>query len=436
MLDILQEFWKRNVMKKIGVVYTLLLCLIMTPWIRGANEVRLDSVNAYATGTAILPVYFTNDEELSAVQVILKYDTALFDIDSFSTVGTRVEYIDINNIHFRDSANLIEFWVPDYVDYISIGEGLLCNLFFAVKPAATGQVSIVDSAYWPFPLNTPPYKRTMYSDTLARNVFPDFVKGYIDVFDAPPTNDSVWVDSVESESNQQIAIMVYGKNEEDLAAIDLSLTYSSPDISYFGTSFENTRGVTAAQTVEVSGDQRQIHINLNYGANPLAPGSGPLAIINFYIPPSAPDGLVTIDSISYLGLLPLKFHQSASGGGLSFVPYFVHGHINIKSTTPVAEEDTDILPKTYALFQNNPNPFNPTTTIEFDLPRASHVKLDVFNILGQKVARIIDNDLSAGHHAVNFNSKDASGQELATGIYLYKLQAGDFAETKKMLLLK
>ncbi len=86
---------------------------------------------------------------------------------------------------------------------------------------------------------------------------------------------------------------------------------------------------------------------------------------------------------------------------------------------------------TFRLSENYPNPFNPTTDIPFALPTATHVKLEVFNILGQRVATVIDAQLPAGRHS---GSWDASAQ--ASGVYLYRLEAGEFTETKKMLLLK
>jgi hypothetical protein len=89
------------------------------------------------------------------------------------------------------------------------------------------------------------------------------------------------------------------------------------------------------------------------------------------------------------------------------------------------------MPKAFALSQNYPNPFNPSTKIEFSLPNASSVDLKVFNVLGQEVATLAHGLFTAGSHAVTF---DAS--RLSTGVYLYKLTAGSFVSTKKMLLVK
>jgi len=94
------------------------------------------------------------------------------------------------------------------------------------------------------------------------------------------------------------------------------------------------------------------------------------------------------------------------------------------------------LPEKFLLNQNYPNPFNPTTTIDFAIPFKSHVTLDVFNILGQKVSTLINDTKSAGTYSVNWGGTDHFGNPAATGIYFYRLKTDDFTQTRKMLLLK
>jgi hypothetical protein len=89
------------------------------------------------------------------------------------------------------------------------------------------------------------------------------------------------------------------------------------------------------------------------------------------------------------------------------------------------------LPKTYELSQNYPNPFNPSTTIRFSLPENQVVKLTIFNTLGEEVAKVVDGYVEAGIHEVKFNASN-----LASGIYFYRLDAGKYVQTKKMMLIK
>ena len=89
------------------------------------------------------------------------------------------------------------------------------------------------------------------------------------------------------------------------------------------------------------------------------------------------------------------------------------------------------IPTRYVLDQNYPNPFNPSTTIQFGLPEAGKVSLDVFDMTGRRVATLVDESKTAGWHNVTF---DASN--LASGMYIYRIQSGDFIQTRKLILVK
>jgi flagellar hook assembly protein FlgD len=100
------------------------------------------------------------------------------------------------------------------------------------------------------------------------------------------------------------------------------------------------------------------------------------------------------------------------------------------------EDDVDVLPTEFGLSQNYPNPFNATTKIEFGLPVKSDVRLEIYNVLGQKVATVVDGEMDAGFHSVIWDGTDQSGAEAATGLYLFKMVAGEQTFVKKMLMLK
>ena len=100
-------------------------------------------------------------------------------------------------------------------------------------------------------------------------------------------------------------------------------------------------------------------------------------------------------------------------------------------TTWVRETGTSQIPNHFALEQNYPNPFNPSTTIEFSLARSGYVSLQVFNILGEEVAMLVNEELNVGTYTTQW---DASG--VTSGVYFYQLRAGTFVDTKKLLLLK
>ena len=99
-------------------------------------------------------------------------------------------------------------------------------------------------------------------------------------------------------------------------------------------------------------------------------------------------------------------------------------------------EDANNLPTDYNLGQNYPNPFNPNTTFNFALPNQSKVNIDIFNVLGQKIKTLADGEFEAGKYSVNWDGTDDNGSSAATGVYFYRMNAGDFQDTKKLMLLK
>lgn len=104
--------------------------------------------------------------------------------------------------------------------------------------------------------------------------------------------------------------------------------------------------------------------------------------------------------------------------------------LSITRNMSVSREITEN-PVEFSLSQNYPNPFNPTSTIEFTLPESANVVLEVYNINGQLVSTLVDSRLNSGQHSVVF---DASN--LASGVYLYRIRAGNYMETRQMTLIK
>ncbi|MFI5252982.1 MAG: T9SS type A sorting domain-containing protein [Bacteroidota bacterium] len=99
--------------------------------------------------------------------------------------------------------------------------------------------------------------------------------------------------------------------------------------------------------------------------------------------------------------------------------------------TSVYENSGGELPKSFALEQNYPNPFNPSTQIHFSLPKAGYVSLKIYDLLGKDVATLIAQDLHAGNYTTDWNATS-----IASGVYIYRLQAGNYIETKKLVLMK
>jgi hypothetical protein len=126
-----------------------------------------------------------------------------------------------------------------------------------------------------------------------------------------------------------------------------------------------------------------------------------------------------------------------SVGGCPFTPYtltsdgyVIHTGINVVYPTGTSSNENQV-PGVYKLEQNYPNPFNPVTNISYSIPKAGNVKLAVYDVLGREIASLVNEYKTAGNYMVSFNAEN-----LASGLYMYKIESGNFVDTKKMMLVK
>jgi hypothetical protein len=144
--------------------------------------------------------------------------------------------------------------------------------------------------------------------------------------------------------------------------------------------------------------------------------------------PGASVGASSWIAISYYdsifpGYFNLKAEMSVDG--------WTYWTDSIRINVVTGLEDEVSLPTAFKLEQNYPNPFNPSTRIKYQVSSISHVSLMVYDVLGNEIATLVNEEKEAGFHSVDF-----SGSELPSGVYFYKLTAGNFISTRKMLLLK
>jgi len=402
------------------------------------DTLRIGSTSCLPGRHCDVPVFFFNDENLYGLEIILSYEPDYLSIDSFSLIGSRLEgYSDpfVDFFQFKD--NLLNYAFtpnPFSDDSIPPGTGLLGTLHFTVNPIAGGVSFPIECAPWP--MDNGLFRSTIFAGTNTEPIEPFIVPGEVVIQEAPPSPDSIWVDTVSGIPGQTVAVNVYGYNVEYLSVINLALEISSDNLIYNQTTYSGTRGETAF-TKQASPSGQQLLITLIFNeASPLPPGEGVLARIMFDVALEATEELVTIDSTTYASVQPTQLVLTPEEGGLAFTPYFTAGHVEIKSPTAIDDFETSVLPDQFALKQNVPNPFNPTTRIAFDLPQASEVRLDIYNILGQKVRTLVDQFMSAGTHEVMFDGHGDQNQILASGVYFYRIYAGEFRQSRKMTLVK
>ncbi|MEO8399905.1 MAG: T9SS type A sorting domain-containing protein, partial [Ignavibacteriaceae bacterium] len=94
------------------------------------------------------------------------------------------------------------------------------------------------------------------------------------------------------------------------------------------------------------------------------------------------------------------------------------------------------IPSEYKLEQNYPNPFNPTTNIKYQIPEDKHVSLKIYNIIGQLVKVLVDDNQATGSYSIQWDGRDNHGAAISSGVYLYRIEAGDFVTNKKMIYMK
>jgi hypothetical protein len=100
------------------------------------------------------------------------------------------------------------------------------------------------------------------------------------------------------------------------------------------------------------------------------------------------------------------------------------------------EQPHELLPTDFRLEQNFPNPFNPTTRIRFALPQKSKVRLTLYDTLGREVITLVNDERQAGIYAIDWNGLDSAGQRAGSGVYFFRIEAGEFVQTRKLTLIK
>ncbi|HPN74714.1 MAG TPA: DUF3160 domain-containing protein [Candidatus Marinimicrobia bacterium] len=220
--------------------------------------------------------------------------------------------------------------------------------------------------------------------------------------------------------------------------IDLTQSFSLADLQHAYLEFETVNDIEVRinPVNPISGDTLELNVRAYYCSDSVL-----TAIF------SGDDG-ISIDSCD-LKLIPDdstrenytgKIVSSSWPGGTIMVKikhgiYTLSTHwFELQKGAGVNEDQP--MPSRFALSQNFPNPFNPLTTIEYELSQNSHVRLEIYNLLGQKITTLADNHQPAGRYHLIWNGRDSHGNNVASGIYFYKLTAGIFTQVKKMVLTR
>lgn len=254
----------------------------------------------------------------------------------------------------------------------------------------------------------------------------------------PGTADTVRLQMAAFDTGNEASVNVYLINDQPLSGIQIPLTYTGDlallDSVAFGprtTAFTGNDIVRADQDLGGSSQTVMLAVvPLQTGS--IAVGNDPIATLYFT------RNLVSALDTSFINgtsLVPagglLAADNAAQPNG--YVPRFKSGAVFVG--TSVAEHP-DVLPREFELLPNFPNPFNPSTSFSVALPVASHVTLEIYNLLGQRVIKLFDGTAQAGYLDLTWDGRDGRGRQVGSGVYFYKVEAKDFRQVRKMVLLK
>ncbi|EQB63015.1 MAG: hypothetical protein RBG1_1C00001G0594 [candidate division Zixibacteria bacterium RBG-1] len=268
-------------------------------------------------------------------------------------------------------------------------------------------------------------------------IFAFFTGGSLFAQTDPGIRDTLFVDRVNGrlQPNTSVVTHVWGYYDEGLGGISIPLKYKNPqtDVTLDSIRFHpNMNSVSLKDSVRNDPAGTVMLIFISFGVIPA--GTDTFAILYFTTGPSWDPAVHNpIDTFYPVVGISLSYVDT-SASPVDITPHYLPpGNLDVRDDNSFP---STLKPNTFVLSQNYPNPFNTETVISFALPKTGHVKLEIYNILGQKVKDLVDEMVTAGYKKVVWDGRDNTGKIVASGVYLYQLKTGGFTEAKRMNLLK
>lgn len=411
-----------------------------------------EAVSATAGDNIVIPIRTTNissDQKVLSYEFTATFDKDIIEINSYD-LATTISSGGIASINVDNNAGTVRFSFASG-SYIT-GSGVLVKLTGKAKAAGNTQLTFTS---FKFNTGTPGATADPAMIVVAEaNVAPTLTLNPNQTSFAVNENETLTITLVGSDPNTGDALTYsYTASPATTGATLVGNTFTwKPNYDQAGAysvTFKVTDrgGLSATKTVAivVNNVNRPPQFTAEIPNNQVIPVHNVPVAFEFIYRATDPDGdPVTFRIVSGPGEISTNGYYlwapTPSQAGKSFVLIVEvsDGSLTATSTRTIKVSDTVVgveeeagMPKEYSLMQNYPNPFNPATTIKFGLPKDSHVKLSVYNILGQEVATLVNGFMSAGYHTIRF---DASGMN--TGMYIYKIEADNFVSMKKMMYVK
>jgi hypothetical protein len=247
-----------------------------------------------------------------------------------------------------------------------------------------------------------------------------------------------------AQVRSQQTVKLFLENTQGVAAVSVPLSFGKPgsDIVCTEVSFEGSRVEHFLQYVLKNNEDKKVLIGVIRALNQdiqdeLPPGEGLFATLTFESKAGPCNPQLSVTEWQLKGG-KLNFHMVDAAANT----FHQEKMDNQQGDRPIplkpgsSEESAASLPGEFGLDQNYPNPFNPETVIKFSLPEDSWVTLKVYNLLGQVVTTLVDEQKSAGEYAITWNGKNDQNKNVASGVYFYRVKAGDYKSVRRMTLLR
>ena len=233
--------------------------------------------------------------------------------------------------------------------------------------------------------------------------------------DTQPATISLAYDDIQAGGNEMV--VVNSELPVEIAAIELEIEYNPLSVSMGRPTLSSDAG----------------SMTINYNDNT----SGKMKVLMHFTNPFNSAQLIASGNVSLVNIPIIAKEEIVFGDKKQMkITKALFSTSDAARVMVEGVDSPDLLPDDFVLEQNYPNPFNPITTIDFTLKASNVVNLDIYNILGQHVRKLVSKNLPAGAHSVEWDATDNEGRPVATGIYLYRLQIDQKTQSKKMLFLK
>ncbi|MCL6098442.1 MAG: T9SS type A sorting domain-containing protein [Bacteroidetes bacterium] len=359
----------------------------------GQSALRIDSKN--------IRIYFTNSIVSNIGTTIDPNNGRAFD-DRGNNIDTLViencTFYNLTSTVLRDGGGWIKYFRFNHNTTVNTGQRGL-DVGEAVTVKFTNNLFINTGVLGNTPWIEPPFRVVFLVDSLLTKVI-----------DGVPVTQSVLISNLN----------IYTDPAIDAAQGDSATVI--PNFNATAQAFINTAGT--GNTI--------INEPIKFTNGPAVPTN---VVTTFYANPNNTPPYD--DGGKPLGVMPFDFRYSTTtqsytagtaGKPLGAIIWF--GMYN------EVKRETSTIPQNFELYANYPNPFNPTTNIRYSIPVQNHVSLTIYNLLGQKVATLVDQVQQSGTYTANWNGTSDNGLVVSSGLYFYRIEAGNFITTKKMVLLK